>query len=201
MQAAATLPDPLPDPVQDPLQDPRGAPLDVATVFREHLPFVFRALRRLGVAEGDIDDVCQEVFVVVMRKLAEFEGRSQLRTWIYGICVRSASDYRKRAPRRREVLTDEVPEGVTGKGPHEYATEAEARDLLDRLLAELDDDKRAVFVLYEIEELTMAEVALALECPLQTAYSRLHAARRRVQERATELAAAEGLAPKEGRRP
>ncbi|HQY60052.1 MAG: sigma-70 family RNA polymerase sigma factor [Myxococcales bacterium] len=201
MQAAATLPDPLPDPVQDPLQDPRGAPLDVATVFREHLPFVFRALRRLGVAEGDIDDVCQEVFVVVMRKLAEFEGRSQLRTWIYGICVRSASDYRKRAPRRREVLTDEVPEGVTGKGPHEYATEAEARDLLDRLLAELDDDKRAVFVLYEIEELPMAEVALALECPLQTAYSRLHAARRRVQERATELAAAEGLAPKEGRRP
>jgi RNA polymerase sigma-70 factor (ECF subfamily) len=201
VQAAATLPDPLPDPVQDPLQDPRGAPLDVATVFREHLPFVFRALRRLGVAEGDIDDVCQEVFVVVMRKLAEFEGRSQLRTWIYGICVRSASDYRKRAPRRREVLTDEVPEGVTGKGPHEYATEAEARDLLDRLLAELDDDKRAVFVLYEIEELPMAEVALALECPLQTAYSRLHAARRRVQERATELAAAEGLAPKEGRRP
>ena len=201
MQAAATLPDPLPDPVQDPLQDPRGAPLDVATVFREHLPFVFRALRRLGVAEGDIDDVCQEVFVVVMRKLAEFEGRSQLRTWIYGICVRSASDYRKRAPRRREVLTDEVPEGVTGKGPHEYATEAEARDLLDRLLAELDDDKRAVFVLYEIEELPMAEVALALECPLQTAYSRLHAARRRVQERAAELAAAEGLAPKEGRRP
>jgi len=190
-----------PDPVQDPLQDPRGAPLDVATVFREHLPFVFRALRRLGVAAGDIDDVCQEVFVVVMRKLAEFEGRSQLRTWIYGICVRSASDYRKRAPRRREVLTDEVPEGVTGKGPHEYATEAEARDLLDRLLAELDDDKRAVFVLYEIEELPMAEVALALECPLQTAYSRLHAARRRVQERATELAAAEGLAPKEGRRP
>jgi RNA polymerase sigma-70 factor (ECF subfamily) len=166
----------------------------VATVFREHLPFVFRALRRLGVAEGDIDDVCQEVFVVVMRKLAEFEGRSQLRTWIYGICVRSASDYRKRAPRRREVLTDAPPEGVTLRGPHDYATEAEARDLLDRLLAELDDDKRAVFVLYEIEELPMAEVALALDCPLQTAYSRLHAARKRVQERAAELAAAEGLA-------
>lgn len=187
-------------PLHAPLQDPSSAPLDVATVFREHLPFVFRALRRLGVAEGDIDDVCQEVFVVVMRKLAEFEGRSQLRTWIYGICVRSASDYRKRAPRRREVLTDAPPEGVTLRGPHEHATEAEARDLLDRLLAELDDDKRAVFVLYEIEELPMAEVALALDCPLQTAYSRLHAARKRVQERAAELAAAEGLAPKQGGR-
>lgn len=183
-----------------PLPDLPRAPLDVATVFRENLPFVFRALRRLGVAEGDLDDVCQEVFVVVMRKLAEFEGRSQLRTWIYGICVRSASDYRKRAPRRREVLTDEIPEGVASKGPHEYATEAEARDLLDRLLGELDDDKRAVFVLYEIEELPMAEVALALECPLQTAYSRLHAARKRVQARAAELAAAEGLAPQEGAR-
>jgi RNA polymerase sigma-70 factor (ECF subfamily) len=161
--------------------------LDVGTVFRENLPFVFRALRRLGVAEGDVDDVCQEVFLVVMRKLGEFEGRSQLRTWIYGICVRTASDYRKRAPRRREVLTDEPPEGQVGRTPLDHATVSQARDLLDKILSQLDDDKRAVFVLYEIEELQMSEVAAALECPLQTAYSRLHAARKRVEELATEL--------------
>lgn len=165
---------------------PRPA-LDVGTVFRENLPFVFRALRRLGVAESDVDDVCQEVFVVVMRKLGEFEGRSQLRTWIYGICVRTASDYRKRAPRRREVITDEPPEGVVSHGPLDHATASQARDILDRILSRLDDDKRAVFVLYEIEELPMNEVAQALECPLQTAYSRLHAARKRVEELAREL--------------
>jgi RNA polymerase sigma-70 factor, ECF subfamily len=170
-----------------PLHDPPRPSLDVATVFRENLPFVFRALRRLGVAEADVDDVCQEVFVVVMRKLGEFEGRSLLRTWIYGICVRTASDYRKRAPRRREILTDEPPEGETRDGPLEQATLSQARDILDRILARLDDDKRAVFVLYEIEELPMNEVALALECPLQTAYSRLHAARKRVEELAREL--------------
>ena len=167
--------------------DPKRSSFDIATVFRENLPFVFRALRRLGVAEGDIDDVCQEVFLVVMRKLAEFEGRSQLRTWIYGICVRTASDYRKRAPRRREVLTDEPPEGVEHGTPLDQATVSQARDLLDRILMQLDDDKRAVFVLYEIEELPMNEVAQALECPLQTAYSRLHAARKRVEELAREL--------------
>lgn len=161
--------------------------LDVGTVFRENLPFVFRALRRLGVADGDVDDVCQEVFLVVMRKLGEFEGRSQLRTWIYGICVRTASDYRKRAPRRREVLTDEPPEGQVGRTPLDHAQVSQARDLLDKILSRLDDDKRAVFVLYEIEELQMSEVAAALECPLQTAYSRLHAARKRVEELALEL--------------
>jgi len=170
--------------------------LDVGTVFRENMPFVFRALRRLGVAEADVDDVCQEVFVVVMRKLGEFEGRSQLRTWIYGICVRTASDYRKRAPRRREVLRDdpwkspsggEQPGAIATYSPLDAATASQARDILDRILARLDDDKRAVFVLYEIEELPMNEVAEALECPLQTAYSRLHAARKRVEELAREL--------------
>jgi RNA polymerase sigma-70 factor (ECF subfamily) len=170
-----------------PSPDTTSPALDVGTVFRENLPFVFRALRRLGVADGDVDDVCQEVFLVVMRKLGEFEGRSQLRTWIYGICVRTASDYRKRAPRRREVLTDEPPEGHVGQTPLDHATVSQARDLLDKILSQLDDDKRAVFVLYEIEELQMSEVAAALECPLQTAYSRLHAARKRVEELALEL--------------
>ena len=160
--------------------EPRAPSLDVGAVFRENLPFVFRALRRLGVAEGDVDDVCQEVFVVVMRKLGEFEGRSQLRTWIYGICVRTASDYRKRAPRRREVVTESPPELASVDSPFDRAAERQARDLLDRLLGELDDDKRAVFVLYEIEELPMSEVAAAVGVPLQTAYSRLYAARRDV---------------------
>jgi RNA polymerase sigma-70 factor (ECF subfamily) len=153
----------------------------LAEVFRQYASFVWRALRRLGVPEGDVDDVCQEVFVVVHRKLGDFEGRSSLRTWIYGICARTASDYRRSGRVRREVVTDSPPDAAHDGGQHDALALRQARAKLDRILDELDDDKRAVFVLYEIEELTMAEVAEAIGCPLQTAYSRLHAARKLVE--------------------
>lgn len=149
-------------------------------VFREHAPFVWRTLRRLGVREADVDDVCQEVFVVVHRKLPEFEGRSSLRTWIYGICIRTASAHRKLA-RHREMPTDSPPEREAEGTPHESLARRRALEKLDRALHELDEDKRTVFVLYEIEELGMAEIAEIVGCPLQTAYSRLHAARDKVQ--------------------
>lgn len=162
--------------------------LDLADVFRDHAPFVWRALRRLGVREADVEDVCQEVFVVVHRKLGDFEGRSSLRTWIYGICARTASDYRRSARVRREVVTDAPPDTATDARQHEVLAMRQARVKLDRILDRLDDDKRAVFVLYEIEELTMNEVAEALGCPLQTAYSRLHAARKIVEAAVAENA-------------
>lgn len=151
-------------------------------VFRAHAPLVWRALRRLGVREADVEDLCQEVFVVVHRKLPEFEGRAKLSTWIYGICVRVASDHRKRAHMRHESQSEAVPEGRQSAPQLQEIAEAQARALLDEVLAELDADKRAVFVLYEIEELPMAEVAIAVGAPLQTAYSRLHAARKLVAE-------------------
>ena len=151
-----------------------------AQVFEAHAPTVWRALRRLGVPESDVEDLCQEVFVVVHRKLPSFEGRSALSTWIYGICVRVASDHRKRAHVRRERPTDEVPEGRQSAPQIAELEREQARRMLDRALAELDEDKRAVFVLYEVEELTMAQVADAVGCPLQTAYSRLYAARKLV---------------------
>jgi RNA polymerase sigma-70 factor (ECF subfamily) len=159
---------------------PAGVP-SLAEIFREHAPFVWRGLRRLGIPESDVEDVCQEVFVVVHRKLGDFEGRSSLRTWIYGIAARTASDYRRSGRVRREVVTDAPPETAHEGGQHDAVALRQARATLDRILDELDDDKRSVFVLYEIEELTMAEVADALGCPLQTAYSRLHAARKVVE--------------------
>jgi RNA polymerase sigma-70 factor (ECF subfamily) len=163
--------------------------LDTAGVFREHGSYAWRVLRRLGVQESDAEDVCQEVFMIVHRKLAEFEGRSSVRTWVYGICVRAASDYRKRASHRKESVTDQPPELASASDPHGEAAGRQARALLDRIVDELDDDKRAVFVLYEIEEMSMNEVAAAVGCPLQTAYSRLHAARAIVEKAAARLAA------------
>jgi RNA polymerase sigma-70 factor (ECF subfamily) len=161
--------------------------ITAAEVFRQHAPFVWRSLRALGVAQADVADVCQEVFVTVHRKLPTFEGRSTLRTWLYGICTRTASDYRRRAPRRREVLTDDPPDEGTNGGADEAVALRQARRLLNRILDELTEEQRAVFVLYEIEELSMSDVAEALGCPLQTAYSRLSAARRHVEIRATAL--------------
>ena len=162
--------------------------VDVADLFHEHAPFVWRLLRRLGVAERDVPDVTQEVFVVVHRNLPGFEGRSSTRTWVYGICIRAAADYRKRAHVRREVPNGDVPERAI-PASQEHALDLErARQLLDRLLDELDPDKRAVYVLFEIEQLSMEEVAAAVGCPTQTAYSRYYAAREHMQAGARRLA-------------
>ena len=120
--------------------------------------------------------------MIVHRNLPAYEARSSIRTWVYGICVRTASDYRRRAHRRHEVASENPPVDPV---PPDQATSAEqrqARALLDAALAELDEEKRAVFVLYEIEELTMNEVAESMGCPVQTAYSRLHAARRQIRD-------------------
>jgi RNA polymerase sigma-70 factor (ECF subfamily) len=170
------------------------AALSTAQVFEEHVSFAWRVLRRLGIAEADADDVCQEVFVVVHRKLPHFAGESSVRTWVYGICLRVASDHKRLAHVRREVATDVPPEGSVDPVQEDTAALRQACARLDAILDTLDDTKRAVFVLYELEELTMADVALAIGCPLQTAYSRLHAARRAV-EAAVALARDEGATP------
>jgi RNA polymerase sigma-70 factor (ECF subfamily) len=153
-------------------------------VFRTSSPYVWRALQGLGVREKDLDDVCQEVFLVVHRRLATFHGESSMRTWIYGICLRVASDYRRRAHHVRERALDEAPEGAV---PAEQDADLDRRRAiawLDRVLDTLDDQKRAIFVLFEIEEVPMTEVAAAVGCQLTTAYARLHAARKHIEDAA-----------------
>src|SRR3954469_17470883 len=108
----------------------RFCPPPFQEVFVQHGRFVWRTLRYLGVAEADLEDVCQEVFLVVHRRLPEFEGRSSIRTWVYGIALRVASDYRKRARVYRE-RTSEVPPQCAA--PCEFQR-TEARDLLLRAL-------------------------------------------------------------------
>lgn len=158
--------------------------MSLREIFDANVAFVWRTLRHFGISDADVDDVCQEVFVVVHRKLPGFEGRSALRTWLYGICFRVAKDHRSRAYIRREVAVSEPPpHAVPASQDSDYAR-AEARLMLQGILDLLDEDKRAVFVLYEIEGLAMREVAEVVGCPLQTAYSRLQAARKLVLEAA-----------------
>lgn len=156
-------------------------PPTLAELFAEHAGFVWSLLRRLGVRASDVEDVSQEVFVVVHRKLPSFEPRANPRTWIYGIAVRVASDYRRSARVRREETTAVLPEPTVDASQEDALAAKRGIAWLDAVLDELDDDKRTIFVLYEIEQLTMNEIAPIAGCPLQTAYSRLHAARKHVQ--------------------
>ena len=151
-----------------------------AQIFRDNAPYAWRVLRRLGVREAEVDDLVQEVFIVVHRKLPEFEGRSSLRTWIYGICVRVASDHRRRAHVRREQPTDVLERAGSAPQLREIEQRQQLAQL-DAALSELSDDKRAVFVLFEVEQMPMDEVARAVGCPVKTAYSRLYAARDHVK--------------------
>lgn len=151
-------------------------------VYQSHAAMVWRSLRRLGVREAEVEDAAQEVFVVVHRKLGEFEGRSSVGTWLTGICLRVAADWRKKPSVRRETGLEEAPpRASSGETALRLIALRQARTRLDALLDQLDDDKREVFVLFELEQLPMTEVARAVDAPVQTAYARLYAARRFIE--------------------
>jgi len=156
-------------------------PASFVEVFQAHAGTVMGLLRRLGVAQADVEDVAQEVFVTIHHKLPGFEGRSTLKTWVCGICLRKAKEYRRRTQRRRETPTAVEPVAHAAGGPEACTAEHEWMVLLQRALAALPEKQREVFVLYELEELEMAEVARAVGCPRFTAYTRLHSARRKIR--------------------
>ncbi len=157
-----------------------AATMSPRELFDSHAAFVWRTLKYQSVAERDLDDASQEVFLVIFRKLPELDGRGSLRAWIYGICMRVASDHRRRASHRREVLVPETPDGAIEPSPSAELERSDTREQLTAMIQRLDEDKRAVFVLHEIENLPMNEVALIVQCPLKTAYSRLAAARKQM---------------------
>lgn len=160
---------------RDPFQKP-----EFERVFGEEAAYVGRTLRYLGVHDAHVEDLTQEVFLVVHRRLAEFAGGS-MRAWVRQICVHTANNYRRSARRRPEDAVAE-PDSVIAAPQHEDAENAQVRSRLLAALEALPEDQRAVFVLFEIEGLTMNETAEAAGCPLQTAYSRLYSARNKLQE-------------------
>lgn len=158
-----------------------ATPPSFAETYERYFEFVWASVRRNGVADGDADDVVQEVFVVIHAKLGTLQQPESLRSWIYGIVRRTVSGYRR--SRRADVAGDaalalagaaHAPSQATPQALTEQAAQVE---LLWSLLAELDDAKREVFILAEVEEMTAPEIASALEIPLNTVYSRLRTAR------------------------
>lgn len=144
-------------------------------IYKEYFRAMWRTLRRLGVDPPHLDDAVQDVFMIVHRRLPEFDGRS-LRGWLYAIAVRIASDHRRGAARRRalplpETLVDPRPD------PARASELEESVRLLHQLLGELDEPKRTVFVLGELEELSVPEIATALAENQNTIATRLRVAR------------------------
>lgn len=169
----------------EPRNDAEGVSgVDVSRVYEVHAPFVWASLQRLGIRDADLDDVLQEVFVVVHQRIATFDGSSKMTTWLFGICLRVASAYRRRGFRRNETCIAEPPDHGTAPGasPEEAMAEAESRRRLAALLDELDLEKRAVFVMFEIDEMPCEEIAQIVGVPVGTVYSRLHSARKDFQK-------------------
>ena len=167
----------------EPADAPPGtAEDDFRTLFREHVAHVWRSLRALGVRDADVADASQQVFLVLNANLGRWDRSGSMRALMYGICLRVASDYRRKAHRRHERLFATPPEVASGAAsPEERITQQRELAQLDEALGTLPEAQREVFVLFEIEELDMNEIAQAVGCPLFTAYSRLRAARKAIQ--------------------
>lgn len=159
---------------------PRRAPepLDVGQVHAEQAAFVWRSLYRLGAAARDLPDLTQEVFVVVHRQRGTFDAERPIRPWLWGICLGVVRNYRKRAFRHHERSRAEPPDIVGRSDPEGELEAREARERGERALRALDPDKRAVFMMFEVEGMSGQEIAECVGVPLGTVHSRLHAARR-----------------------
>jgi len=154
-------------------------PFDVGALYDTHFDFVWRTLRRMGVLAPSLDDAVQDVFLVVQRRFSDFEGRSSEKTWLFGIVLRVASAYRKkRARTANEVPESDVTLIGSSPNPYEAARETEAAEIVQLLLDGLPEERRAVFVMVELEDLSPLEVSESLGVGINTVYSRLRLARR-----------------------
>ena len=154
-------------------------PPSVASLFEQHAPYVGRMLRYMGVPDADLEDACQEVFVVVHRKIASLRPDASPRGWLYGICLNEARGRtRARRARREDQLDGDLglPDPQSG-----HDARHAARQTALGLLAVLDEDKRTVFLLHDVEQVPMHEICDMLDIPLQTGYSRLRLGRERLR--------------------
>ena len=163
-----------------------GAPAarpTIADLFRDHASFVWRVVAGHGVAPSDVQDLTQEVFLIAFRKLADWDpSRASAASWLYAIAIRVAANHRRLAHVRRET-PGEVPQAAVTPDPAGAIDRTRLLGQLDAALAEMEPRRRDVFIMFEIAEQSMHDVARAAGCPLKTAYKRLYAARREVAAR------------------
>jgi RNA polymerase sigma-70 factor (ECF subfamily) len=154
------------------------------TIHDKHFSMVTGALGRLGVREPDLPDVAQQVFLVAFLRLPAFEGRSAVSTWLWGICRRLASDYRRSAYIRREVPVGDHHLEELASSTEDPAVDLERHQRLDAMAAALDflpETQRVALVLFELDQMPARHIAESLQLPLGTVRSRVRLARRRLE--------------------
>ena len=160
--------------------NPVAAALDLATVHERHVDFVWKTLQRLGVRPADLEDALQDVFVVVHRRLDSFNGSSLITTWLFGICLRVAVAHRRRGHVRREQTGCELETSLetdTAADPEALTLMRQRQRQLALVLDSLEPQRRVVFTMFELEDMSAPRIARTLGIPLGTVYSRLAAAR------------------------
>ncbi len=165
--------------------------------YQEHYDSVWRSLRRFGVPDSKLDDAVQDVFMVVHRRASEFAGDSSLRTWVLGIALRVAANARRAVQRERARFVESTTEPqCNSHGPDELLARSEAVDVLHALLDRMPADQREVLVLIDLEQLTVAEAASALQITTNATYKRLSVARKRFNQEVERHTATEKWRPR-----
>jgi RNA polymerase sigma-70 factor (ECF subfamily) len=162
------------------LEEAAPALSSVEVVYKHNVDFVWACLQRFGVRDRDLDDALQEVFIVVHQRLPTFRGDARVTTWLYSICLRVAYAQRRRGRARREVPVGEVRDEADDDraNPEDQLALRQRQHALDAVLDELDLEKRALLVMFEIDELSCEKIASILGLPVGTVYSRLYGARK-----------------------
>lgn len=153
--------------------------MDAEALYRSHAPFVAGFVARLGVAAADVQDIVQEVFLVAHRRGGYIAGAARPTTWLAEIAVRVVSTARRTRRRRPELPDDaEVLRAAAASStPADAAETAETLAVVQRALEAVELDRRAIFVLFELEGESCDQIAAGLGLPISTVYSRLHTAR------------------------
>jgi len=156
-------------------------------LYEEQFAFVWRNVQRLGVRGAEIDDAVQEVFIVVHRKLADYQPRSSVRAWVFGILTRVVRTHRRTRSRKEPPTAADTDMLADGRrpGPEELLERSETVQALEAILDTLTDEQCEVFILVELEEMSGPEVAEALAISVNTVYSRLRLAREHFQRGVT----------------
>ena len=168
----------------------RTATPEFRALFDQHLEFVWRWLGHMGVREADVLDLAQKVFLTAYLKLGEFEGPSHMKSWLFAICRRVASDYRRTARFRREIATEAEAFDLyidTHEDAQKSAESRERRQQADAILNRLPEAQRLVFVLFELEEMNGQDIAQLVGVSVGTVRSRLRLARQAFSREAKRL--------------
>lgn len=179
--------------------EPKGVPssvahsaqtLDFGSIFMANHAFVCRSLSYFGVGAANVEDLAQEVFLVLHRRLEDFDRGQDLRSWLFGIARRVAQTHRRGTARAERKLRV-VPAAEPGPAPDEVVARNEEIEMVDRFITSLPDKLRDVFVLSEVEGMPAPEIASALDLKVNTVYSRIRLARERFGRALTRHRAAE----------